>query len=324
MPNSTERIALDVHAHLVPVREELLAAQEGVVWRDSRLVVDGHVLGATGLFHPEQLVAWMDAQEVERAWVSVPPPVYRQHLSAGDARSWFRYLDEGLTQICGRYAGRLAPLRHLPLEHPSLALEFAAHALESGESRFSVAAGGHDRILYSDPVLGPLWSLLDGVSSFVFIHPGKCCDGRLSTFYLDNLVGNPYETAVAASHLVFGGVCDRHPRIRFCLAHGGGATAMLAGRLQRGHDTKRPGIAVDALAPPKQALRRFWADSITHDPAALALAARVFGGEHLVFGSDWPFPMGLPQPHAQLSDADPDLLQGVLRDNAAGLLAGPG
>ena len=114
----------------------------------------------------------------------------------------------------------------------------------------------------------------------------------------ENLVGNPYETAVAAAHLVLGGVCERFARIRFCLAHAGGALPMLAGRLQHGYATDRPGID-KTLAPPTEILRRFLVDCIAHDPKALELAAAVVGERHVLFGSDWPFPMGLPDPHAQ-------------------------
>ena len=171
-------------------------------------------------------------------------------------------------------------------------------------------AGGANVACFSDARLDPLWEHLDARQSFVFVHPGSCCDGRLAPYYLENLLGNPYETTVAIAHLVFGGLRARCPRIRFCFAHGGGAAAMLAGRWQRGFDTARPGVE-RTLPPPRELLRTLYVDSIVHDPAALAQAAAVFGPGRILFGSDWPFPMGLPDPHEQLAGVDAGLRDSI-------------
>lgn len=313
-------IALDVHAHLAPIIPERLASLPGVSWRaqDEQLVVDGHVVGIKNLFRPAALLRWMDEHRVERAWVSVPPPLYRQQLDDESARAWAGYLNDGLEQVCAAYPRRFAPLFHVPLEHPAVAAEVASACIAKGARRFAAPAGGQTSLCLSDPALTPLWSRLDACEAFLFLHPGSCCDGRLAAFYLENLVGNPYETAVAAAHLVLGGVCERFARIRFCLAHAGGALPMLAGRLQHGYATDRPGID-KTLAPPTEILRRFLIDCIAHDPKALELAAAVVGERHVLFGSDWPFPMGLPDPHAQLAGLAPALRQGVLGGNATAL-----
>lgn len=339
------KIALDVHAHLIPVREQSLAQQQGVSWDGNILTIDGHAIGAKGLFHPEQLLAWMNDHGVGHAWVSIPPPAYRQHLHEDAARSWLQYLDDGLVEVCSQYPERLTPLHYLPLEHPGLALDVAIAIIQKLQSpsssvqqrnsqqrdtpqsctqparaRFCLAAGGNKRIVFSKPQLEPLWSVLNDAGSFVFVHPGHCCDERLNAFYLENLVGNPHETAVAVSHLAFGGVCDRYRNIRFCLAHGGGTVPMLAGRLSRGYQARRPGIDTENISPPADSLKRFMADCIVHDPNALALAASVFGPDHIVFGSDWPFPMGVLQPAQQLDGVSTDLKEKVLRGNASSLL----
>jgi aminocarboxymuconate-semialdehyde decarboxylase len=115
------------------------------------------------------------------------------------------------------------------------------------------------------------------------------------------------------------GVIERHPGITFCLAHGGGATAAVSGRLQRGQDTERAGAYLGGEKV-RQALRRVCVDCITHDAAALELAAATFGPDRIVFGSDWPFDMGLVQPHRQLEGVRPELLQRILQANAAALL----
>jgi aminocarboxymuconate-semialdehyde decarboxylase len=300
------KIRLDVHAHLIPT--EYVSGAPGVAWDAAAqtLRVDGKAVGLKQLLQPEALIAWMDKNDVAQAWISVPPLVYRQQLDESASEDWSNRLNEGAAAVAARHPGRLKPLYHLPVEHPGLAARLA-HALDG--DRFALCAGGETNLTFSDALLDPLWSVLDARKAFVFLHPGRCCDGRLAPFYLENLLGNPHETAVTVAHLVFGGVLKRFPNIRFCLSHGGGTVPMLAGRWQHGFETNQPGVDTQ-MTPPATLLSAFYADCLTHSPAALACSAEIFGKERLLFGSDWPFLMGLSQPHDYLAH-----LPQVLRDN---------
>ena len=313
-------ITLDVHAHLIPVEEAGLAAFAGIAWDATtrKFAVDGHAVGLKGLFSATALLAWMDENQVARAMVSVPPPVYRPHLPRAEAEAWARALNDGLRAIVAAHPDRLEALLHLPVEQPALAHALAAEAIASGHARFAMSAGSAG-VMLSDGAFAPLWAALDAADGFLFLHPGEGCDGRLDPFYLHNLLGNPGETALATAHLVFGGILERHPRLTVCLAHAGGTTAALAGRWERGHATARPGLDT-ALEPPRRTLRRLCVDCIAHDPAGLALAAEVFGADRILFGSDWPFPMGLPKPHEQLAALDAEFLRQVLETNARRIL----
>jgi len=313
-----QRIALDVHAHLIPVGAPL-ANVSGVSWdaATEKLVIDGHAIGIKALFHPEALIAWMDEQRVERAWISAPPPTYRPGLDATEAEAWARLLNDGLAAIAAAHPGRLAPLFHLPVAHPELAVRIVRERATATEARFSMPTG-EPGLMLSDASHAPLWQALDDVSAFVFLHPGEGCDARLDPFYLHNLFGNPSETAVAAGHLVFAGVLERHPRITICLAHAGGTVPAVAGRWQHGFETGRPGVDKQVEAP-AQALRRFCVDCIAHDDTLLELAASVFGPERIVFGSDWPFPMGLIKPHEQLAGLSESRRRAIFCDNPAKL-----
>jgi len=298
---------LDVHAHLAPIVPHRLAGLAGVDWsgQAQRLTLDGHVIGVKDLFYPERLLDWMDGQGMDRAWVSIPPPLYRQHLPLEQARQWVDYVNRALPEVLAPYnppanspsAPRLQALCWLPLEHPAI-VESILNDWDTGKygnqyAGVALAAGGHADIVYSRNDWHFLWAFLQRHKSFVFIHPGTCADARLAPFYLENLLGNPYETAVAASHLVMAGIPQRYPDIRFCLAHAGGAFPCLCGRLERGFLTRRMGVPVDEVEPPLQAARRFYADSIAHGDAALRLAQDIFGKDHILYGSDWPFPMGV-------------------------------
>jgi aminocarboxymuconate-semialdehyde decarboxylase len=315
-----ETIALDIHTHLIPLDAATLTSFPGVSWDgDESLIVDGHKLWPRDLFHPDALIAWLDRNNIRQAWISIPPPLYRPHLAQEEAAGWCDYLNHGLQEIAHRHAERLTALPYLPVEHPALATRIARAAIAQGQRRFAMAAGAGPGVRLSDPAYAHLWRALDEVSGFLFIHPGETFDPRLEPFYLANLLGNPTETAVAASHLVLSGILERHPGMLVCLAHGGGTTFSLAGRWQRGHATERPGLD-STLKPPQDTLRRLAVDCILHDGATLSFAAEIYGAGNILFGSDWPFPMGLPQPHEQMTDVDPALRRCVYQDNPELLL----
>jgi aminocarboxymuconate-semialdehyde decarboxylase len=315
-----EKIALDIHTHLIPA-DAALGSFAGVSWDAGaeQLTIDGHKLWPRELFHPEALIAWLDSNSIRQAWISIPPPLYRPQLTEEEAARWCDYLNRHLQEIAQRHADRLTALPYLPVEHPGLALRIARAAIAQGHSRFAMASGAGHKVMLSDSVYGELWRALDEISGFLFIHPGETFDPRMQQLYLANLLGNPTETAVAAAHLVFSGILKRHPRMLFCLAHGGGTALALAGRWQRGHATERPGLD-RALESPRDTLRRLAVDCILHDAATVSFAAEIYGANKILFGSDWPFPMGLPQPHEQMAEVDTALRRRIFEDNPEQLL----
>ena len=309
-----DRIALDCHAHLAPIVPERMAGLPGVEWfpDEPRLLLDGKVtLASPAVFRPEALLAWMEENRIARAWYSVPPPMYRANLDEAAARQWCGYVNAALVEIGRPHAGRIAPTFLLPIRHPALAADIVRDYAPRG-ARFAMAAGhAPSGVMLSDAAYEPLWAALDAAEAFLLLHPTAGQDPRLDRFFLHNLLGGPGETALAAAHLAMSRVIERFPRIRFILSHGGGSAAMVAGRLARGQAVRRPGA--DTGAPPMtSAFRHFMVDCITHSDAALALVAEAFGPEHVLFGSDWPFSMGLVTPHAQLSGVSPALRQRIL------------
>ncbi|MGZ0146398.1 amidohydrolase family protein [Kribbella sp. WER1] len=269
----------DVHTHLIP--PTVLAAAHrgefGLSVDNGSLVVDGHRLPLRRLADPAALLRWVTEQDLDGAVVSVPPPLFRYDAGA----EWAELVNQGLRELA---TPQLRVLAHLPLLDPSAPRIAAGLASEGVFSGFALGTPSYAG-------LDPVWQVLDAVGAFTLIHPGASDDQRLDSFYLSNLLGNPYETGVAAAWLVFADVPGRFPGIRFCLCHGGGVTAAVAGRWQRGIDQDRPGIEPVSL-PVAEALRRFYVDDLVHDAAVLELLTKTFGAERVLAGSDWPFPMG--------------------------------
>lgn len=284
-----DRRGWDAHTHLVPATVVEAARRA----RYDMSVGDGHLFTPALRFpmkritDPSALIDWLDDNHLEGAVVSPPPPLYRPDLDDQDVAAWVGLVNHGLAEVCAD--ARLRPLAYVPAERPRLAAEVIMGLDDTwvGVTLGTDLAG----MVYSDRALDPVWEALTTRDLAAFIHPGACPDSRLKQFYLTNLVGNPYETTVAAAHLVFGDVLGRDPDLRILLAHGGGAAAALVGRWEQGHATDRPGIERLTLTP-REALRRLWVDSLVHDPSYLRHVIETLGADRLVLGSDWPFPMG--------------------------------
>lgn len=310
---------IDFHVHLAPqLTDEGLAAPGVARADDGKLVLDGHAAGPPALYDPARLVGWLDERALDEAVVSPPPPFFRQGLEAGQAAAWVRTLNAGTLAAVGDVA-RLLPLAYLPLEHPELALaEYERLRSDDRWVGFCGSAGGGSRSL-ADDALAPLWRALDGDARLLLLHPGSSPDARLAEFYLANLLGNPVETAIAAAQLVFGDVLPRHPRMRVLLVHCGGCVPDLVPRWEQGVATARPGLK-PLTEPPAEAVRRLWVDCLVHDPGAVDRGVEVFGAEHVVLGSDWPFPMGTGDPVGLVAHRGEAFVESVAVTNAAALL----
>ncbi|MFF4908239.1 amidohydrolase family protein [Streptomyces sp. NPDC001260] len=141
-----------------------------------------------------------------------------------------------------------------------------------------------------------------GVGCFVFVHPWGCSlGGRLAAHYLGNTVGQPVETTVALSHLIFGGVLDRYPRLKLVAAHGGGCLPTYIGRSDHAWRVRED--ARGCAEPPSTYLRRMWFDALVCTPRALRHLVEEVGADRVVLGTDHPFDMGIDDPPARIDAA---------------------
>jgi aminocarboxymuconate-semialdehyde decarboxylase len=189
-------------------------------------------------------------------------------------------------------------------------------ARERGLAGVEVTAQVGDDFLGADR-FGPFWAAAEETGALVFIHPSTRGFSGPEDHYLWNTVGNPVETTITAAHMVMAGVMERHPDLKVLLAHGGGAVLALRGRLR--HAQEHLAAARGALREPvADSLRRFFYDTITHDPAVLRELVDFVGADHVLAGSDHPFDMADPDPAATVraaglgAEAETAILEGNL------------
>jgi aminocarboxymuconate-semialdehyde decarboxylase len=126
----------------------------------------------------------------------------------------------------------------------------------------------------------------------------------MKDYYLSNLLGNPYDTAIAVCKLIFGGVLDRHPKLDVSLPHGGGALPILIGRVDQGYRVRPEIKKMNVPRPPSEYLRRFTYDTVVHSKPVMEFIVKEVGADRIMIGSDFCFDMGYERPLGFLDQID--------------------
>jgi aminocarboxymuconate-semialdehyde decarboxylase len=326
---------VDLHTHVVPARWDDWASRFGG-GRWPRLVTKDacHATIMTGeqffrdvddrSWDPARRLSDMDRLGIDVQVLSPPPVMFCYWAEAKAAQAFARMQNENLADITSRHRRRFLGMATVPLQDVALAIDELRHARERLGLRaveIGTCPGGRD---FDDPTLFDFFAACRDLGVAVFVHPATPLVGqeRLTRYYFPLIVGNPLETAVAISKLIFGGVLERLPDLRICFAHGGGAFPFTLARLNHGWRVRPEGPAAIPHEPREYA-RRLWVDSLTLAPENLRFVLDVLGPERVVIGSDYPFDMGQDDPVAFLAGAGltPDVRAGIEHANAARFLA---
>ncbi len=232
-------------------------------------------------------------------------------------------INDGLANARDRHPDRFTALAHLPMNNPEAAAAEFDRAIGKlgfpGVMLLSNASG----VPLADTRFWPLYERANETGAVVCIHPTYPLGVEaMEEYMLMPLVGFLMDTTLATAHLVFSGVPERFPRIRWLLCHTGGAIPFLAERLDRGFEAF-PRCKADISRPPTDYLRQFYYDTVNFNPACLRLAVDFAGPDHVVMGSDYPHMIGSLEKTKssiaamELSAEAEALVQG---GNAAGLL----
>jgi aminocarboxymuconate-semialdehyde decarboxylase len=200
--------------------------------------------------------------------------------------------NDALARVVHDRTEHFSALATLPLNDPAASvreLERARRELRlAGAMLFSNVNG----VPLADERFWPLYEAANDLDAVFFIHPTTPLGVEaMNEYWLMPLVGFLFDTTLAAAHLVMSGVPERFPRIRWVLAHLGGAIPYLAERLDRGYEAF-PECRARIHQPPSRFLKRFYYDTVNFDPAALALAIHFAGADRILAGSDYPHRIG--------------------------------
>ena len=270
-------------------------------------------------------LADMDRTNIDIQVVSTAPAQYYYYAEAGFGLELARGINDRLAEIVASHPKRFVGLGTVPLQDSKLAtreLERCVKKLGLRGVEIGTNVNGTD---LADPrlKLERFFAKAQELDVVLFMHPMGFTQGeRLTDYYFNNIIGNPLESTLAVSHLIFGGVLDRYPKLKFCVAHGGGYLAHYHARMDHGWKA-RPDAQVQLKKKPSSYLKKFYFDTITFDAGLLANLIDRVGAGQVMLGSDYPYDMGVDDPVSQvtalqsLSESD---RRRILGGNAARLL----
>jgi aminocarboxymuconate-semialdehyde decarboxylase len=234
-----------------------------------------------------------------------------------------RLVNDAFAHIVSSRRGRFASLATLPLCDPAASVTELKRAMEQLKFPGVMVFSNVNGTALSHQSFWPLWEAANELGAVVHIHPTNPVGVEaMLDYWLMPLVGFLMDTTLAAASLVFSGVAERFPKIKWVLGHLGGAIPYLAERLDRGYEAFadcRKNISL----PPSSYLKKFYFDTVNFDPRALELAVNFAGVSQILAGSDYPHQIGsIPkmQESLQSMNISDDDRQKILGGNAKKLL----
>lgn len=299
---------IDVHAHIVP-RSLWKAIEEKKEWfgyhhePGSGL---GTVVGCGMRTHftspkvrytPEERLKDMDAEGTDMQVLSIHPPFYAYHLDAEQGLKLARDTNTEIADMMRQWPTRFSGFATLPLQDVKSAiaeLEYAVTQLGLKGAELDTHVNG---VQWDDPKFLPFFKAAEQMGAVLFFHPqpqNNFLMERVPRYRLYNSLGVILDDAIVAAVLICGGVLEKCPDLKVCIAHGGGPISYAMGRLDRGWK----GLPANERTPhpPSAYQRRIYYDTVTGSEEALRFLLDSVGADRVVLGSDWPFVPFDPSP----------------------------
>jgi aminocarboxymuconate-semialdehyde decarboxylase len=321
-------MSTDLHAHVI-VPDITRDAAPSEDWRPRVYREDGAQVVELGgrpirsalaeFVDADRIIEAQEAAGIERTVLSPWVPLLFYEVEPEEGLRRCRIQNDALAALVRVRPERVAALGGVPLQEPELAASELERLMARGELVGVEVAASVRGAYLGDDRFDRFWAAAERTGALVFVHPTtRGFDvPALGDYYLWNSVGNPFETTIAAAHLVMAGVFERHPRLRVVLAHGGGALLALRGRLRHAH-TFQPQARARLAESPEESIRRFCFDTVTHDTELLRALIAFAGSERVLLGSDYPFDMGDPAAVGTVRGLDlpPEAEAAILAGNA--------
>ncbi len=301
----SEIIKIDGHAHIMPSHWPSLAEKYGykgfIQLKDDLATDTKDMYRDDGVFFrkvsrncwdPTAILKDMDKYKVDMMLLCTIPVLFNYWAKAEDASDWCMFLNDHLCNVQNEYPNRFMCLGTLPMQDSKLAVKELERIAKLG--MLGVEIGSNiDGVNLDDKSLFPVYEAAENLNMSIFVHPWNMMgEKEMTKYWLPWLVGMPAEESRAICSMIFGGVFDRFPKLRVMFAHGGGSFALTLGRIAHGYTCRPDLVNINNVMNPKSYMGKFWVDGITHDTKALQYIMDTFGMHKVVYGTDYPFPLG--------------------------------
>lgn len=311
-------VKIDVHTHILPENWPNLRERYGYggwVQLDhhapcrAKMMIDGRHFREIqdNCWDPARRMGECDAAGVDMQVLSTVPVMFSYWAKPEDALDLARILNDHIASVCADYPDRFIGLATLPMQDPELAARELERCMKELGMR-GVQIGSHVNDWNLDAeAFEPFYAAAQELDAAIFVHPWDMMGKEeMPKYWLPWLVGMPAETTRAICSVIFGGVLDRYPNLRFCFAHGGGSFPMTLGRIEHGFHVRPDLVQLHTRTEPREYLPKLYFDSLVHDPDALRYMLSLIGEKRIMLGSDYPFPLGEHHPGKMIEEM-PDL-----------------
>ncbi len=259
---------------------------------------DGHFFRevADNVWSAERRIEECDRFGVDVQVLSTVPVMFGYWAKPLDCAETSKFLNDGIAAIVEKFPRRFIGLGTVPMQDVPLAVKELERCKRIGLVGVQIGTNVNQLNL-GEARFFEFFKACEELSMAVFVHPWEMMgEAEMKKYWLPWLVGMPAETARAICSLIFSGVLEKCRNLRVCFAHGGGSFPFTLGRIEHGFEVRPDLCAVDNAINPREYLGKFWLDSLVHDAAMLEYLVRLFGADKIALGTDYPFPLGEPEP----------------------------
>jgi aminocarboxymuconate-semialdehyde decarboxylase len=319
---------IDVHAHVIPPSFFELVA-EGVLKNIAIDEKDGrparinfgqasfHSLSDLFLSLPARL-AFMERHSICCQVISVSPRLFFYGLPQEEAQFVCKKFNDDLLSMEKACPSKQLAMGGVPLQKAELAVGELERLSLLGVRSVQIGTFVNGKNL-ADKEFWPFFAAAERLGVSILIHPLINENlPEMSLYHLSNLVGNPWQTTVAAANLLFCGVFDAYPRLKILLAHGGGFLPYQVGRLMHGYKVRGETKKDSRRSPLEYIKKNIFFDALTHSKEALAFLLQIAGEDRVLFGTDFPYDMAEYDELEKIKAlcADEDILRKIAGENA--------
>ena len=324
--NGNKHLTVDIHCHIhVPSADEMLRNVSPDY--TGRSMVDTNPLTAEinkkqqvsilpQLTDPEVRLKDMDSQGIDIQAVSPSPFHYNYEYDADFTRDTSKVVNDRVAEVVASHPDRFVGMCTVPLQNCDMAveeLERCKNELGFKGVEISTNVAGQDLTRAN---LDRFFARVEELDTLIFMHPiGTSYKERMNDHYFRNTIGHPLESALAVGHLVFDGYLKKYSGLKICIAHGGGYVPAYYGRFDHPHKL-RDDCRENISDPPSKYINQLYFDTVVFTETQLRHMIEVWGPDHVVMGTDYPYDMAETDPvgHVNsvknLSDGDKALVMG--------------
>jgi aminocarboxymuconate-semialdehyde decarboxylase len=296
-------LKIDTHTHIMPAQIPNWSKEfgyAGFIHLDHHRVGFARMMQGDKFFREIESNCWdpiLRIQEYAQFDTQVQvvctiPVLFSYWAKPEDGLKVSQFLNDHIAQIFQDHPKHYVGLATLPMQDVDMAIEELERCKKLGYRGIQIGSNINNLNL-SEPVFFPLWQKIEELDMCVMVHPWEMMgEANMKKYWLPWLVGMPAETARAMASLIFAGVMDMFPKVRWLFAHSGGSFIPTIGRLEHGFNCRPDLVAVDNPNNPRNYIGKFWVDSATHDPELLHYILKKQGKEKVALGTDYPFPLG--------------------------------